>query len=79
MTDQRRPRRIDHEYFVLWNTERRSFDIDCDGRSTSQFAYDKSTAIGIAIREAQNDARLGLRAVVKSINNGAVRVEWSSP
>jgi hypothetical protein len=68
----------DREYLVTWNPTRRSWDVMRDKVPTGGFAYDKDTAIGLAIREAQGDHANGLSAVVRSsLQDGKTKVEWS--
>jgi hypothetical protein len=70
----------DHEYHVVWNGARRSWDIHRDDGRTGAFAYDKSTAVGVAIREAQIDHGQGLDVIVcVEQKDGTFKQEWASP
>jgi hypothetical protein len=73
-----RKKQIDLAYQVIWNPERKTFDIFRAGASTGSFACDRSTAIGLAIRDAQKDAQQGLKVVVYSRLDGDQHTEWSS-
>jgi hypothetical protein len=69
----------DHEYHVVWNPTRRSWDVERDGGRSGQFAYDRDTAIGLAVREARNEASQGLDVVVcVQQKDGTFHLEWSS-
>lgn len=75
-TQNRKPA-PDHQFSVVWNQERRRFDIFRDAMRTASFARDRSTAVGIAIREAQQEARLtGKTLAVSSVRDGKRIVEW---
>ena len=69
---------IDIAYQVLWNEQRRAFDIQRAGIVTGGSSKDKSTAIGMAIRSAQDDAKDGRKVVVYPRLDGQPNVEWSS-
>ena len=73
-----RKKLIDVAYQVLWNAERRTFDVDRAGAPTGSFARDRATAIGLAIRDAEKDAQQGLKVVVYSRLDGRQNIEWSS-
>lgn len=76
----KKTRTHDHEYHVVWNSVRRRWDIERDGGFAGSFAQDKSTAIGLAVREAQRDAHQGLDVVVcVQQKDGSFLLEWSSP
>lgn len=67
----------DHEFSVVWSQERARFDVCRDGVRSGAFARDRSTAIGIAIREARQEALLtGFKIVVSSMLDGKRVVEW---
>jgi hypothetical protein len=69
----------DHEFSVIWNRERSRFDVYRDARRTPSFSYQRGTAVGIAIREAQQEAMLtGQKIIVTSTNIGKRVIEWSS-
>ena len=69
---------IDIAYQVLWNERQRAFDIQRAGVATGNSSKDKGTAIGMAIRNAQDDAKEGRKVVVYSRRDGKQNVEWSS-
>jgi hypothetical protein len=72
-----RPAAHDHEYSVTWDQGGARFDILRDGKRTAAFATDKSTAIGLALREARQEALpIGGTIIVTSIRNGTRIVEW---
>jgi hypothetical protein len=73
-----RKKQIDLVYQVIWNAERRSFDVIRAGDPTGSFARDRTTAIGLAIRDAEKDAKQGLKVVVYSRLDGRQNIEWSS-
>ena len=56
-----RKKPIDLAYQGTWNAERRTFDIFRAGAPTGNFARDRATAVGLAIREAEKDAKEGSR------------------
>ena len=62
--------------WVLWNDAHRTFDVYRDEKKTGAFARDKPTAVGLAIRSAQEEDR-ALRIQVKSMQGGKSTVEWS--
>jgi hypothetical protein len=68
----------DMKFAIVWNEARRSWDIHREGVPTGGFAYDRSTAIGLAIKAAGFEAIEGLRAVVTSTLDGKTKIEWSS-
>jgi hypothetical protein len=69
----------DVEFFIFWNAERRTFDVERNGVPTGSFAKDKKTAIELAARAAQFENREGKTAVVYSTNaDGKLIVEWSA-
>ena len=67
---------FDVVYRVLWNDERKTFDVYRNEEKTGSFARDKATAIGLAIRAAQEDDAV-LKISVTSIQDGKAVVEWS--
>lgn len=74
---RKRPAAHDHEYSVTWDQGCARFDILRDGERTPAFATDKSTAIGLALREARQEGLLtGKTIIVTSIRNGTRIVEW---
>jgi hypothetical protein len=58
----------DVKFYVTWNQVRRAFDIKRDGVPTGGFSQDKSTAIGLAIADAQ-------RVVVKGNTTCCLRLQ----
>ena len=67
----------DHEFRVTWNQERSRFDIYRDTERTPSFSYQRSAAVGHAIREARQEAsKTGKNIVVTSMNNGKRIIEW---
>ena len=69
----------DHEFRVAWNQERSRFDIYRDSERTSAFSYQRSTAVGLAIREARQEVlETGKKIIVISMNDGRRIVEWDS-
>jgi hypothetical protein len=66
------------EYQIVWNATRRSWDVNREGFATGGFSYDRSSAIGMAIKAAQFEAIEGVLAVVSGIRDGKRKVEWSS-
>jgi hypothetical protein len=67
---------FDVVYQVLWNDERKSFDVYRNEEKTGGFARDKATAIGLAISSAQKEAA-DLKISVTSLLNRKTTVEWS--
>jgi hypothetical protein len=67
---------FDVVYQVVWNDERKSFDVYRNDEKTGAFARDKATAIGIATSAAQKEAA-GLKISVTSLLNRKTTVEWS--
>ena len=67
---------FDVTYWVVWNDQLKSFDVCRAGERTGVFARDKTIAVGLAIRSAQEEDRT-LKIQVKSIQNGKTTVEWS--
>ena len=67
---------FDVTYWVVWNDGRRTFDVIRDDAKTGAFARDKATAIGLAIRLAQQEDS-ALKIQVKSMQGGKSTVEWS--
>jgi hypothetical protein len=65
------------EYRVVWDQERRRFDILRGEDRTASFSGQQGTAIGLAIREAQQEALLtGQKIIVTSMRNGKRIMEW---
>lgn len=64
-------------YQVHWNRARHTFDVYRNGEKTGAFARDKATAIGDAIRGAQQE-NPSLKISVSAMQNGKMTVEWSS-
>jgi hypothetical protein len=72
-----RNRDADIIYNVVWNSERRAFDVQRDGLRLGSFARDKSTAVGLAIREAKLEATGSIqKIIVVSHQDGRRVVEW---
>jgi hypothetical protein len=70
-------RNHDLEYHVVWNENRKSWDIEVDGQPNGAFSYDRSTAIGNAIIDATRDKTGGLDVIVCSQNaDGSLELEW---
>lgn len=67
---------FDVTYWVLWNDARRTFDVYRDEGKNGAFARDKATAIGLAIRSAQEEDS-ALKIQVRSMQGGKSTVEWS--
>ena len=67
---------FDVVYRILWNDGRKSFDVYRNEEKTGSFAHDKATAIGLAIRAAQEEDVV-LTISVTSIQDGRAVVEWS--
>jgi len=68
----------DHVYQISWNPERETWDIDLDGKGGGVFAYDKGTAIALAIRDAKHDHGEGaLVHVMIQQKDGSFKIEWS--
>ena len=66
---------FDVVYQVHWNHRRYTFDVYRNGEKSGAFARDKATAIGVAIREAQQEDP-SLKISVSSIQNGKLTVDW---
>jgi hypothetical protein len=67
----------DHEFRVAWNQERSRFDVYRDTERTAAFSSQRGTAVGLAIREAKQEALLtGKKIRVTSTNYGKRVVEW---
>jgi hypothetical protein len=64
-------------YDIRWNVTRRMFDIYREGASTGGFARDRSTAIGLARRDAEAE-KPGVKVAVTAVQDGKPRVEWSN-
>jgi hypothetical protein len=76
---EKRGKKHDVEFLIVWNAQRRTFDVERNGIATASFARDKNTAIGLVARGAQFDNREGKTAVVYSTNaDGNLIVEWSA-
>lgn len=73
-----RPQAIDIAYQVVWNEQKRVFEIQRAGQLTGGTAKNKSSAISLAIRDAEIDAKDGHTVVVYSRRDGRQAVEWSS-
>ena len=66
------------EYRVAWDQERSRFDIFRGADRTPSFSRQQATAIGLAIREAQQEAILtGKKIIVTSMRNGRRIMEWN--
>jgi hypothetical protein len=68
----------DIKFAIVWNETRRSWDVHREGKSTGGFSYDRSTAIGLAIKAAGFETIESLKAVVTSTQDGKTKIEWSS-
>ncbi len=69
----------DKAFSIVWNANRRLFDIERDGKPTRNFEKDRNTAIGIARRVAQFETREGRNAMVYGTNADGKRVVvWST-
>ena len=76
-TKIQRRRYADHEFSVVWDQERARFDIYRDRARIAAFARDRSTAIGLATREAKLEVeRTGRVVIVTSTRDGQRIVEW---
>jgi hypothetical protein len=65
------------EYRVRWNKERARFDVFRGDVRTALFSHQRGTAVGIAIREAQQEAiASGDKIIVTSTLNGKLVMEW---
>ena len=71
-------KKMDLTYQVIWNPERRSFDVHRAGSPTGSFAQDKDVAVGLAVRDAQAEAQKAGRVAVYSTLNGKQQTEWTS-
>lgn len=79
MTKRQKYNAPSHEISVVWGHDRARFQILRDGKGTGAFATARSAAIGIAIREARQEALLaGLEVIVSSSLDGRRVVEWGS-
>jgi len=75
----KKTRAQDHEYRVVWNGRRKTWDIKHGAGYTGAFSRDKSTAIGLAVHDAQREAHQGLDVVVcVQQKDGSFELEWSS-
>jgi hypothetical protein len=69
----------DIKFYVVWNQDRRAFDVKRDGVPTGHFAKDKSTAIDLAIAKAQLLTSQGSSACVYAYSQHGNRVvQWES-
>ena len=73
-----RKKRVDLVYQVVWNADRKTYDVHRAGAANGRFARDKDAAIGLAIQEAQLEAKKGAKVSVCSIVNGSQQTEWTS-
>jgi hypothetical protein len=65
------------EYRVAWDQERGHFAIFRGTERTPSFSHQQGTAVGLAIREAQQETILGGKyIIVTSMRNGKRIVEW---
>lgn len=65
------------EYRVMWDQSRGRFDVFRGDDRTSSFSRQQGTAIGLAVREAQQEAlQSGKKIIVTSMRNGKRIVEW---
>lgn len=64
-------------YEVTLDADARRWTVSRDGIATGGFATDKSTAIGLAYREASlEQATTGTNVTVWSVQNGKRKKEW---
>jgi hypothetical protein len=73
-----RKKHVDLVYQVVWNSDRKTFDVHRAGTPNGSHASDKGAAIDLAIRDAQLDARQGFKVAVYSIHDGCQHVDWTS-
>jgi hypothetical protein len=65
------------EYSVAWSRVRGRFDVFRGDERTSSFSCQQAVAIGLAIREARQEAVLtGEKIIVTSTRNGKQITEW---
>ena len=69
---------VDIAYQVIWNEQKRLFEIQRAGQLTGGTAKNKSSPIGLAIQGAEVDAKDGRTVVVYARRDGRQAVEWSS-
>ena len=72
----RRRAPVDVKYKILWNEERRTFDVYRDEVKTDLFAHDRAAAVALAIAKAEREAP-ELKVTVSALQNGKATVEWS--
>jgi hypothetical protein len=72
---RKREMAFDVVYQVHWNPTRHTFDVYRDGENTGAFARDKAGAVGVAVREAQQEDG-SPKISVSSFQNGRLTVEW---
>ena len=72
----RRRAMVDIKYEIIWNDDRRTFDVYRAEAKTGAFARDKATAIGLAILDAQQEPP-DFKVAVLSSRDGKTIVEWS--
>jgi hypothetical protein len=78
-SEKRPSKDYDVKFYVMWNQDRRLFDIRRDGVATGGFARDKITAIGLAIADARRASAQGNSACVVAYSQHGNRVvEWES-
>ncbi len=70
-------RKPDITYEVRFNATRRTFDIYREGASTGGFARDRSTAIGLARRDAERE-KPNVKVAVVAVLNGKLKMEWTN-
>jgi hypothetical protein len=73
-----RKKRVDLVYQIVWNANRKTYDVLRAGAANGSFARDKDTAINMAIREAELEAQKGVKVQVCSLANGSQQTEWTS-
>jgi hypothetical protein len=65
------------EFRVVWDQGRARFDIFRGYDRTASFSSQQATAIGLAVREAQQEAKqTGKKIIVTSVRNGKRIMEW---
>ncbi len=72
-----RPRADDVEYLVTLDADGRRWTVTRGDQPTGAFALEKSTAVGLAYREASQEmAETGHRISVWSVQDGKRTKEW---
>ena len=81
MTERRknpaRKRTEEVEYLVTLDLDGGRWTVSCGGQPTGGFARDKSTAVGLAYREASREmTETGNKVSVWSVHDGKRTKEW---